>query len=135
MPTLRLHFLGPLALYAEDRPLPKPPTLKSQSLLAYLVCHRDRPQPRDRLAGLFWGNRPERKARRSLATALWHIRHRCLPDPALILSDAHTVQFAPHADLWLDVDAFESLASHDDLTDLRSAAALYRGAFLEGFYD
>ncbi|RMF34265.1 MAG: hypothetical protein D6759_06080, partial [Chloroflexi bacterium] len=56
-------------------------------------------------------------------------------DPALILSDAHTVQFDPHADLWLDVDAFESLASHDDLTDLQSAVALYRGAFLEGFYD
>jgi hypothetical protein len=28
------------------------------------------------LAGLFWGDRLESKARRSLATALWHIR-RC----------------------------------------------------------
>ena len=133
--SLRLYLLGTLDIRDGDRPLPRPPTLKSQSLLAYLVRHRDRPQPRDRLVGLFWGDRPERKARRSLATALWHIRHRCLPDAALILSDAHTVQFDPQTDLWLDVDAFEVLASRDDLISLQSAVALYRGDFLEGFYD
>lgn len=43
----------------KDEALPALPTLKSQSLLAYLVWHRHRPQPRERLAGLFWGDRPE----------------------------------------------------------------------------
>ena len=133
MSTLRLYFLGPLDIRYDDQPLPKPPTLKSQSLLAYLILHRHRPQPRDRLAGLFWGDRPERKARRSLATALWHIR-RCLPQD-YILSDPHTVQFDPQADLWLDVDEFESYASHDDMARLQSAVTLYRGHFLDGFYD
>ncbi len=134
MPTLQLYFLGTLDIRYDDRQLPKPPTLKSQSLLAYLVLHRDRPQHRERLAGLFWGDRPERKARRSLTTALWHIR-RCLPDEGLILSDPHTVQFDPHADLWLDADEFESRVSHDDLASLQAAVALYRGDFLAGFYD
>ncbi len=78
MSALRLHFLGTLDIRYDNQPLLKPPTLKSQSLLAYLILHRQRPQPRDRLVGLFWGDRPERKARRSLSTALWHIR-RCLP--------------------------------------------------------
>ena len=133
MPTLQLYFLGTLDIRYDDRQLPKPATLKSQSLLAYLPLHRDRPQPRDRLADLFWGGRPERKARRSLTTALWHIR-RCLPDEELILSDPHTVQFDPHADLWLDVDEFESRVSHDDLASLQAAVALYRGDFLDGFY-
>ena len=47
-----------------------PATLKSQSLLAYLIVHRRRPHGRDHLAELFWGDRPKHKARRSLSTAL-----------------------------------------------------------------
>ena len=134
MPALQVYFLGPLDIRCGGQPLPKPATLKSQSLLAYLVVHCHQPQPRGRLAGLFWGDRPERKARRSLTTALWRIR-RCLPDKECILSDPHTVQFDPQTDLWLDVEAFESHASHDDLASLQAAVALHRGDFLDGFYD
>ncbi len=133
MPSLRLYFLGPLDIRSDDQELPKPPTLKSQSLLAYLVLHRGQAQLRDRLAELFWGDRPERKARRSLTTALWHIR-RCLPED-YILSDPHMVQFEPRTELWLDVDEFQSYASHDDIASLLSGVALYRGDFMDGFYD
>jgi len=134
MPALRLFLLGPLDVRHDGQQLPKPPTLKSQSLLAYLALHRQRPQPRERLADLFWGERPERRARRSLATALWHIR-RCLPDEALLLSDVQFAQFDPEADLWLDVEEFESLAAGPDVRSLQSTVALYRGEFMEGFYD
>jgi oligopeptide transport system substrate-binding protein len=134
MATLQVRFFGTLDICDDDGPLSKPPTLKSQSLLAYLICHRHYPQPRERLAGLFWGDRPEPKARHSLATALWHIR-RCLPHEAYILSDPHTVQFDPQADLWLDVDRFEFEMAHNDVPRLESAVALYRGDFLDGFYD
>ena len=133
MSTLGLYLLGTLDIRYDDQPLPKPATLKSQSLLAYLILHRHQSQPRERLVGLFWGDRPERKARSSLSTSLWHIR-RCLPKDC-ILSDPHTVQFDPQAELWLDVDEFESRVSHDDVASLQSAAALYRGDFLDGFYD
>jgi len=136
--ALRLYFLGTLDIRYDDQSLPKPPTLKSQSLLAYLILHRHRPQPRDRLIGLFWGDRPERKARRSLTTALWHIR-RCLPDERLILSDPHTVQFDPQSDLWLEVEEFERLVDWETgrSVDRETAKAveLYRGDFLDGFYD
>jgi predicted ATPase/DNA-binding SARP family transcriptional activator len=132
--TLQLYFLGPMDIRCDDRELLKPPTLKSQSLLAYLVLHRNWPQPRERLADLYWGDRPERKAHGSLSTALWHLR-RCLPDEALILSDPYTVQFDPQADLWIDVDEFESQADHEDISSLQAALALYRGRFLDGFYD
>ena len=147
MSTLRSYFLGTLDMRYDDQPLPKPPTLKSQSLLAYLILHRHRPQPRDRLVGLFWGDRPERKARRSLSTALWHIR-RCLPHEGLILSDPQAAQFDPQSDLWLDVEEFQVLSSSvsgsPDLKPetveleterLQRAVALYRGDFLDGFYD
>jgi ABC-type oligopeptide transport system substrate-binding subunit/DNA-binding SARP family transcriptional activator len=134
MPALQLFLLGPLDLRLDDREVPKPPTIKSQSLLAYLALHRQQRQPRERLADLFWGDRPERRARRSLATALWHIR-RCLPDEALLLSDVKSAQFDPQADLWLDVAEFESLVVRPDAWSLQSGIALYRGDFMEGFYD
>ncbi len=134
MPALRLSLLGPLDIRYGGQQLPKPPTQKSQSLFAYLALHRQRPHPREHLAGMFWGDRPERKARRSLTTALWHIR-RALPKAAVILAEPRTVQLDPHAELWLDVDEFEGSAGHQELARLQSAAGLYRGAFLEGFYD
>jgi len=109
--TLRFLFLGSLDIHCDDRLMPKPPTLRSQTLLAYLVLHRQRPQPRDRLVGLFWGDRPERRALRSLSTASWRMRH-SLPEQALILSDAQTLQFDRFAVAWLDVRELESHASH-----------------------
>ncbi len=131
---LKIRTLGSFeSRWGTDRLL-LPPTMKSQSLLAYLVVHRRHAHRRDRLVGLFWGDRPERKARQSLSTALWHIR-RCLPTEGLILSDLHTVQFDPHPDLWLDVSELESLVSFQDTAHLQAAVALYRGDFLDGFYD
>jgi DNA-binding SARP family transcriptional activator len=54
MSTLELFLLGGLELRYDGEPLAKPPTVKSQSLLAYLVLHRVRPQSRDHLAELYW---------------------------------------------------------------------------------
>jgi len=36
--------------------------------------------------------------------------------------------------LWLDVDEFESIASHKDMVHLQSTATLLCDQFLEGFY-
>jgi DNA-binding SARP family transcriptional activator len=132
--TLQLYFLGSLVMRCGNAQLPKPPTLKSQSLLAYLVCHRSQPLHRDKLAGLFFGERTEYKAHRSLSTALWHIR-RCLPDNSVILNDSQTVQFDPQSPLWMDVEEFEALAPRSEPASLQSAIALYRGDFLDGFFD
>ena len=143
-PELQVRCLGRLSLRCCEAPegaasdLPLPATLKAQSLLAYLVAHRDRPQSRDHLAELFWGDRPEHNARRSLATALWQIR-RCLPGDDFILADAADVQLNPHRAFWLDVAEFEKLArtrtAPAHVSALQQAVALYRGDFLDGFYD
>ncbi|MBC7261133.1 MAG: AAA family ATPase, partial [Chloroflexi bacterium] len=134
MPTLQFRFLGSLDIHWDDQPLPIPATRKAQSLLAYLVMNRAQPQPRDRLVDLFWGERPQSKARRSLATALWHIR-RCLPAEGFIRSDVHTVQFVAQGDLWFDVEECESALGTNDLSSLQRGVTLYRGDFLDGFYD
>ncbi len=141
---LQVRCLGRLGLSCREAPefaareLPLPATLKAQSLLAYLVVHRDRPQSRDHLAELFWGERPEHNAHRSLATALWQIR-RCLPGNDFILADTAHAQFNPHNAYWLDVAEFERLASRPgsptSVSNLQQATELYLGDFLDGFYD
>ncbi|MFL7793568.1 MAG: AAA family ATPase, partial [Anaerolineae bacterium] len=137
--------------------LPLPATFKARSLLAYLVTYRDRTCSREGLADLFWSGRPGDKALRSLSTALWQIR-RVLPSEKYLISDAQSVRFNTESDYWLDVAAFEQLLNWErgelpewvrksldlslepaglasDLLALRQAVALYRGDFLEGFFD
>ncbi|MFZ0545576.1 MAG: tetratricopeptide repeat protein [Candidatus Promineifilaceae bacterium] len=132
MPTLRLYCFGRFELTYQDVSLPRPATVNSQSLLAYLACNRVRPTARDKLIDLFWGERPDHRARRSLSTALWHIR-RCLPNETYITADNQTVQLT--GQLWLDVDAFYDHADTADLASLETAVSLYRGEFLDGFYN
>lgn len=139
-PALHIRSFGSLELlYPESRsgsllPLLLPATLKSQSLLVYPVVHRRYLHSRNHLAELFWGDRPERKARCSLSTALWQIR-RCLPRDDYLLCGAANVQFSPDLPLWLDTQAFEAQATQPDLASLHAAVDLYRGDFLDSFYD
>lgn len=148
VPELHVRCLGRLSLHGSevpsgtDRELRLPATLKSQSLLVFLIIHRHQAHSRASLAELFWGDHPERRARRSLSTALWQIHH-CLPGDDFLLADAADVQFNPRPLIWLDVAEFEQLAVaalHSSrpatgLAALQGAVALYRGDFMEGFGD
>jgi oligopeptide transport system substrate-binding protein len=144
--SLEISLLGQIELRLDGRPLPLPATRKAQSLLAYLVTHPGRPHPREQLANLFWPDRPRDKALHNLSTALWHIR-RVLPPGNYLLTNTQTVQFNSHNDFWLDVKEFEEAVISDqgsgagkesliaDPSSLVPAIQLYRGDFLEGFYD
>ena len=140
--TLQIRLLGQIDLAHDGKVLPRPATTQACSLLAYLVSTSGQPHPREHLADLFWPERPRDKALRSLSTALWHIR-RVLPPDDYILSDTKTVQFNSHSGHWLDVAEFKRLTTtHAAISHLESAIAnlhaalsLYRGHFLEGFYD
>lgn len=161
--VIRAHLLGSLMLScggAEDdelseTTLPLPGSTAARSLLAYLLFYRDHPHPRSVLAGQWWPDLPESRARRALSQALWHIR-RILPD--LLQADGDTLYIPPDAQVWVDVAEFQSLLeAHlpfsfperseiiaDDpdfvrfqaaLTGLNRAVQLYRGDLLEGLYD
>jgi DNA-binding SARP family transcriptional activator len=128
------RFLGAFDIRHGEQQLPKPATLKSLSLLAYLVMNRRQPQSRERLAEMFWRDWPQGKARHNLSTALWRIRH-CLPDKGALLGDTQTVQFDTGVELWVDVEEFELRVTQDDQDCLVKTLEFYRGEFLTGLYD
>lgn len=106
---LRIHLFGGLRVYFGDEQLALMPTRKACSLFAYLVTHRQQAHARERLAGLFWGDKPEARAKHSLSTALWRIRHAIFPD--YIRSDAHGIAFNTELPYWLDTEAFDEALS------------------------
>lgn len=145
---LRLRLRGPFEAQREDGTPLELPTRKTEQLLAYLWIHRGQPQPRERLAGLFWPESPESKARLSLRQALSSLRKTLEPTEDLkgrfLLLRRDVVQFLPEAPCWIDVEEFkrdlaeaqqEDLPAEERLRLLQEAVSLYRGDFLEGCYD
>lgn len=145
MTRLSILSLGPLQITLGDRPASGFDSDKARALLAYLAIEADRPHPRESLAGLLWPEFPEERARQSLSQALSNVRH--------VIGDRDEQQSVPFLDVtrqalcfnrasdyWLDVERFTALPDlrahttdpHQILRRLEEAAAVYRGAFLEG---
>ena len=74
MAVCRLTLLGGFSLETADGVKLALPTRKDRLLLAYLALSPGRPQSRERLAGLLWGDRGEAQARDSLKQSLAGIR-------------------------------------------------------------
>lgn len=112
--------------------MPPLESARVESLLAYLVLHRDAAQSRQRLAFLLWPDSSERQARTNLRHVLHNLR-RALPraDDYLEVT-ARTLRWRPDAPMWLDVAAFEDAL---DRGALREGADLYTGELLHGRYD
>ncbi len=142
MNRLRAHLFGTLRLERGGRLLEPFPTQKSRALCAYLLLFGRRPQLRLRLAGLLWGDMPERRARRALSDALWRLKQVAGED--LVVEDDRGLRLSPEARLWIDVEEFHRLTrplrrgeqpEGEALEGLREAVRLYRGDLLEDFYD
>ena len=125
-------------------------TREIQALLAYFLLHRHRVHSREAIAGVFWGERSQDKARRSLNTALWKLKKALEPEevPAgtyLVNSHQGGVSFNRASQYWLDVEVFEAkinqvlaypfqTVQESHLADLEKTLSLYKGGLLEGFY-
>ena len=79
MPMLSISLLGDFCIRHDDVPVTDLDTPRLQSLLAYLLLHRDAPQPRAHMAFLFWPDTTEAQARTNLRYLLHHLR-RALPN-------------------------------------------------------
>jgi len=122
-----------------------------KALLGYLTLFRHRFHARGVLAGLFWAESSEERARNSLRTAIWRLRK--VLEPATISKGTYVVTtpmgevgFNRESNHRLDVAVFEHdsnqiLAKHiktltaGDARNLENTMTLYNGDLLEGFYD
>jgi len=119
-----------------------------QALLAYLLLHRHHSVPRELLAGIFWGDYSEDRARGCLSTALWRLRRVLEPEGIprgtyLVTTPAEQVGFNWNSPHWLDVAAFEErvvrilaepvhVIEAADVQETEKALQLYTGELLEG---
>ena len=121
---LHIRLLGTFSLTYGEAMVAGVNTPRLQSLLAYLVLHRDTPQLRQHLAFQFWPDAPEGQARNNLRQAL-HTLRLALPDPNIFLaSDASTLRWRPDAPCRLDVAELEHALTEAETTEMMAAASL-----------
>ena len=146
--TSRLHIqlLGDFLIENGDAPIEGVDTARLQSLLAYLLLHRDAPQSRQHLAFLFWPDSTETQARTNLRKQIFYLR-RALPDvDGHLYADGKTVRWQADSPMALDVAQFEAHLAEAGEAEARGdqkaeqealaqAASLYKGDLLPGSYD
>jgi predicted ATPase/DNA-binding SARP family transcriptional activator/Tfp pilus assembly protein PilF len=92
---------------------------------------------RERLAGLFWGDMPDRRAKANLRMAVYNLQQLL---PGYLQAARLSVAFNRQSDYWLDVEQFEILLAADpqssphSIQQLEVALALYRGEFMQGIH-
>jgi hypothetical protein len=129
-PGLRVALLGELSLCVGDAALPPLESGRAESLLAYLVLHRDAPQPRARIAGLLWPDSSEAQAPTNLRHVLHTLRHSLPESDRHLETTPRTLRW--HGPLDLDVARFEDALARGGLEE---AVDAYAGDLLEGSYD
>jgi DNA-binding SARP family transcriptional activator len=132
MTVLQLNFLGVFeARISPDDPLHLP-LKKGQALVAYVALNHTGLVSRDKLASLLWSTSGADQARQSLRQTLFGLRKELLRSGHPILIEEGDYLRLDHEAVRIDVTELEALAASEEADDLRRAATLYRGEFLDG---
>lgn len=118
---------------------------RSIALLGFLAVHAEAPQPRQRLAAIFWPDSSEQQARTNLRRELHYLRVLLGEDPSLVVEPA-TLMWREWPTCRVDVCVFrrerqlalQALAAGDQRAMLEHGTAAveeYRGDLLPGMYD
>ncbi|MCH8988047.1 MAG: hypothetical protein IIA92_04490 [Chloroflexi bacterium] len=151
MTTLNIYLFGNVQINHNGLSSPLRLSHGLKALFGYLVLHRNRSLSREVLAGLFWGESGEAKARSCLSTAIWRLRSLLEPDGVargtyLVTIYPEEISFNRESDYWLDVEAFESAFNvstvaldesqpYSRINEIETAIRLYGSDLMEGFYD
>jgi DNA-binding SARP family transcriptional activator/predicted ATPase len=146
---LALSLLGNFHIILDGTAVSQFRSDKERALLALLVLDRERPYRRETLAGLFWGDQPQKLAFNNLRKTIHRLRQTLQDDVAAepcLLVTAKEVQWNPAADVWVDVWVFATLVEQSRQHQhrrvescvvcqewLETAVALYHHNLLEGF--
>ena len=74
MPPLVIELLGGFAARRDEKPDLVFESDKTRALLAYLAVERGKTHRRETLAGLFWPDMPEKRARANLNQSAYSLR-------------------------------------------------------------
>lgn len=113
------------------------PSRAAQSLFAYLILTAGTMHRREKLAGMFWPDESEQKARTLLRNELWRIRKALSRSTKgeYFLADNLTIGFNPASTYLLDVAVLKSLSDAGSTEELMRALSNYQGELLPGFYE
>lgn len=139
---LRVRLFGDPTVEIGDTPV-RFASRAAASLFAYLVVGGPRRVARSLLAGVFWPDLPEARARRRLSQALWQITSALEPADGVVHADRDAVEIVPDdLDMWVDIWELDRLLGElsstegaDHLSRLREAAGLMVGELCAGYYD
>ncbi len=148
--SLSVHLLGKFSARRNDCEISGLDASKLQEMFGYLLLNRTRPQSRESLATLLWGDSSTSQSKKYLRQALWHIQSALsyksrANDPPFLDVDADWIRVNTQANLWLDVATFEQVAEltqgvrghqldREQAKVLKETVKLYRGDLLEGCY-
>ncbi len=151
MSSVRISLLGTVRVTHQGLSTQNSMGHAVKALLGYLTLFRHRFHTREVLAGMFWGESSEERARNSLRTAIWRLRKVLEPETIpkgtyIVTTPMGEVGFNRESNHWLDVAVFENntkkiLAKHfktltaEDVRSLENTLTLYSGDLLEGFYN
>ncbi len=141
--AFRVRLLGRFCLSARNKTV-QFPARKAESLFAFLVLNRNKPTDRSVLAGMFWPDFPDSRARRNLSTALWRMKGSIYDqigsklqvsvggDYILLCLDNAEIDVMKFRGL-LDLSAKQQREGR--IATMRQAEALYTGDLLEDCSD
>ncbi|HEY2550644.1 MAG TPA: AAA family ATPase [Streptosporangiaceae bacterium] len=139
-----MSLLGEQAISGDEAGV-RPSSARAVALVAYLAMHEGSPQPRQRIAGLFWPDSPDGQALTNLRRELHHLRQVLGDEPSLRVT-SRDLSWHDSSSCAVDVRAFAgacaaalaAAAAGEDQAIREQAGraiALYRGDFLPGAYD
>src|SRR5579859_2339848 len=142
---MRVSLLGEASITGDLASPVKVPSARAVALVAFLALHAGSPQPRSRIAGLFWPESGDAQALTNLRRELHHLRQVLADEPSLIVT-SQDLCWQDTATCLVDVRAFDRAraaavtAAADDETEqvlvhASRAVSEYRGELLPGVYD
>ena len=133
---LEVRLIGAFEIACDGKPVALPSRF-AQALFAYLILNAGTAHRREKLAGLFWPDSTEERARASLRYELWRIRKALKTGGAdtVLLTDDITVGIDTASPYRLDVKDLDQLGPEASINQLMAGLAVYTGELLPGFYD
>ncbi len=132
MSNLKILVLGAFEVRLAGRAPARIPGHKDRAILAFLALDPGVEHSRERLAGLFWSDSDEGRARDSLKHALARLRDALGSAGETALQTHRGSVLLSAGDLRVDAREFVDLARQHSRAQLERALDLYAGDFLDG---